>query len=175
MSYQEEGRKAARDANPLHLAGCMLYRAEGARARNQVKFTISDLRMLRVFRDFLIDCIQVDIARLRLTLNVYTNNGLSIEPIEKRWLTEPELPSSCVRKHALNHTPSLSSGERRGVSRMAFALSRSCCTRLVQHIYGAIQEYGGFDEPSWLDGAYWPARHNWGRAVSSMAERGTST
>ena len=26
---------------------------------------------------------------------------------------------------------------------------------LVQHIYGAIQEYGGFEEPRWLDG---PAR-----------------
>jgi hypothetical protein len=24
-------------------------------------------------------------------------------------------------------------------------------TRIVQHIYGAIQEYGGFDEPRWLD------------------------
>ena len=25
-------------------------------------------------------------------------------------------------------------------------------TRVVQHIFGAIQEYGGFDEPRWLDG-----------------------
>jgi hypothetical protein len=24
-------------------------------------------------------------------------------------------------------------------------------TWMVQHIYGAIQEYGGFDEPAWLD------------------------
>jgi hypothetical protein len=24
-------------------------------------------------------------------------------------------------------------------------------TAIVQHIYGAIQEYGGFDEPRWLD------------------------
>jgi len=24
-------------------------------------------------------------------------------------------------------------------------------TRIVQHIYGAIQEYAGFDEPRWLD------------------------
>ena len=25
-------------------------------------------------------------------------------------------------------------------------------TQLVQHIYGAIQEYAGFEEPRWLDG-----------------------
>jgi hypothetical protein len=25
-------------------------------------------------------------------------------------------------------------------------------THLVQHIFGAIQEYGGFEEPRWLDG-----------------------
>jgi hypothetical protein len=24
-------------------------------------------------------------------------------------------------------------------------------TWIVQHIYGAIQEYGGFEEPAWLD------------------------
>jgi hypothetical protein len=24
-------------------------------------------------------------------------------------------------------------------------------TRILQHIYGAIQEYAGFDEPRWLD------------------------
>lgn len=46
---------------------------------------------------------------------------------------------------------------------------------MLQHIYGAIQEYAAFDEPRWLDGAYQPGRHNWRRAVSSMAERGTST
>ena len=28
----------------------------------------------------------------------------------------------------------------------------SCCsTAIVQHIYGAIQEYAGFEEPRWLD------------------------
>jgi hypothetical protein len=24
-------------------------------------------------------------------------------------------------------------------------------SQVVQHIYGAIQEYGGFDRPEWLD------------------------
>jgi hypothetical protein len=30
--------------------------------------------------------------------------------------------------------------------------ARSEKHRIVQHIYGAIQEYAGFEEPRWLDG-----------------------
>jgi hypothetical protein len=26
-----------------------------------------------------------------------------------------------------------------------------CRTAIVQHIYGAIQEYAGFERPEWLD------------------------
>lgn len=26
-----------------------------------------------------------------------------------------------------------------------------CSTRIVQTIYGSIQEYGGFERPEWLD------------------------
>lgn len=35
--YQEEGRERARSGDPLHLAGCMLYWAEGAKSRNSMK------------------------------------------------------------------------------------------------------------------------------------------
>jgi transposase-like protein len=39
---QERGREQARQGDPLHLAGCMLYWAEGSRERNAVIFTNSD-------------------------------------------------------------------------------------------------------------------------------------
>lgn len=32
--YQEEGRRKAREKDPLHIAGCMLYWGEGAKERN---------------------------------------------------------------------------------------------------------------------------------------------
>jgi hypothetical protein len=58
-----------------------------------------------------------------------------------------------LRKHTLNHLPTSSSGGKKnklpyGVC--ALRVLRS--TRIVQHIYGAIQEYAGFEEPRWLDG-----------------------
>ena len=154
LSYQREGQKAARAGDPLHLTGCMLYWAEGARSRNQLKFTNSDLNMVRVFRDFLINRMGVDPSRLSLRLNVYTNNGLSIAEIEQHWLEALDLPPSCVRKHALNHTPTSSSGRSKRRLRYGVCTLTVGSTRLVQHIYGAIQEYGAFEEPTWLDGAY---------------------
>lgn len=50
----------------------------------------------------------------------------------------------------LNHTPTSSSGRARKKLPYGVCTLTVCSTRLVQHIYGAIQEYGGFDEPAWL-------------------------
>jgi hypothetical protein len=131
----------------------MLYWAEGAKERNQVKFVNSDVSMLRFFLRFLRECLDVSVKDCRLRLNVYTNNGISLEEIERYWLDALNLPTSCVRGHVVNHYPTSSSGKKRrrlpyGVCSLTVARS----TRLVQHIYGAIQEYAGFEEPRWLDG-----------------------
>ncbi|MEO7197295.1 MAG: hypothetical protein ABIZ50_02375 [Solirubrobacterales bacterium] len=88
-----------------------------------------------------------------LSLNVYTTNGRSIEEIEEYWLDLLELSKSSVRKHTLNHFPTSSSGKR--ANKLPFGVctvkvKRS--TPIVQHIYGAIQEYSGSDQPTWLDG-----------------------
>jgi hypothetical protein len=41
--------------------------------------------------------------------------------------------------------------------------------QLVQHIYGAIQEYAGFDEPRWLDGP--PRKSQSGRRPKEGAQQ----
>jgi hypothetical protein len=130
----------------------MLYWAEGSKSRNTVSFSNSDPQMLSLFRRFLVEALRVDPADVSLRLNVYTGNGLSIEEIEGYWLTLLDLPRVSLRKHILDHTPTSSSGRMRnklpyGVCTLRVARS----TRLVQHIYGAIQEYAGFDQPDWLD------------------------
>src|SRR5262245_11876478 len=40
-AYQEIGREKAREGRPLHMAGCMLYWAEGAKTKNSVNFVNS--------------------------------------------------------------------------------------------------------------------------------------
>jgi hypothetical protein len=138
--------------DPLHMAGCMLYWAEGEKRRNQVVFTNSDVAMVQFFMRFLRE-LGVRPQDCRIRLNVYTNNGLPLKEIERHWLRALGLPASCLRGHSINHYPTSSSGRRRkklpyGVCTLTVARS----TELVQHIYGAIQEYAGFDEPRWLDG-----------------------
>jgi hypothetical protein len=132
----------------------MLYWAEGGKARNAIRFTNSDPHMLRFFREFLVDALRIQPEDIQLSINVYTNNGMSIEEIERYWLDWLALPKSCVRGHMLDHMPTSSSG--RAKSKLPYGVVRLSVhrTSMVQHIYGAIQEYGGFDEPSWLDCSY---------------------
>jgi hypothetical protein len=153
LAYQLEGRRRARERDPLHMAGCMLYWAEGAKSRNVLRFANSDGPMVRLFARFLRESLAVTNDRFRFHLNVYTNNGLSIEEIESHWIDLLEVPRTSLRKHQLDHYPTSSSGRKRrrlpyGVCTLGVARS----TPELQHIYGAIQAYCGFDEPAWLDG-----------------------
>jgi hypothetical protein len=90
--FQEAGRRRARDASDLlHLAGCMLYWAEGSKDRNTLKFANSDPQMVRFFAQFLRTCLGVARTEFTVRLNVYLNNGMSIEEIESFWLDNPRL------------------------------------------------------------------------------------
>lgn len=150
-AYQAEGRERAHTHDPLHIAGCMLYWAEGSKSRNTVTLCNSDPNMLRLFSRFLRESLGVVPGDFRVRLNLYTDNGLGLAEVEDYWLYRVQAPRSCLRGHSLNHFPTSSSGRKRhrlpyGVCTLRVARS----TRLVQHIFGAIQEYGGFDEPRWL-------------------------
>ena len=129
----------------------MLYWAEGAKGRNTVKFVNSDPQMVWFFRRFLTEALAVEVDKIAMALNVYTTNGLSIEEIERYWLELLELPDSSVRKHTLNHLPTSSSGKAKNKLPFGVCALVVHSSRVVQHIYGAIQEYAGFDEPAWLD------------------------
>jgi hypothetical protein len=150
-SYQEKGRARARERDQLHQAGCMLYRAEGAKHRNMVCLANSDVHMVRFFCRFLRECFGVRAGDFRVRLNVYTNNGIRIYEIEEHWLRALELPRSCMGKHSVNALPTSSSGRKKNKLPYGVCGVKVHSTRIVQHIYGAIQEYGGFEEPRWLD------------------------
>jgi hypothetical protein len=76
LAWQEEGRARARELDPTHLGGCMLFWAEGTKARNTVSLTNSDPYLLRYFCDFLRHCFGVSDLDFRVALHVYLTNGL---------------------------------------------------------------------------------------------------
>ncbi len=84
-------------------------------------------------------------------LHVYLGNGLELNEIEDYWLNLLELPRSCLRGHCVNPLPTSSSGRKRNKLPYGVCNLSVHSTEIVQHIYGAIQEYGGFEEPRWLD------------------------
>jgi hypothetical protein len=70
--------------------------------------------------------------------------------IEQFWLDTLELPQSCLRKSIVNVYSKYSQRKRKG--RLPYGTCRLvvCDTAILQSIYGAIQEYAGFDRPEWL-------------------------
>jgi transcriptional regulator with XRE-family HTH domain len=150
--FQAAGREQAREGEQLHQAGCMLYWAEGWKSRGGLAFCNADRAMVGLFWRFLDSYFEFDHERVRVRLNVYLNNGLTLDEIESWWNEALGLPSTCFRNHVINHFPTSSSGRRQGRLPHGVCTIRLSSTAIVQHIFGAIQEYAGFDEPRWLDG-----------------------
>jgi transposase-like protein len=149
-SYQEAGRQKAQQGDPLHLAGCMLYWAEGRKSRHTVRLVNSDPDMLVFFLRFLTQSLGVQSEDVIIHINCYTDNGLSVGEIETYWLGVLDLPETCLRKTSVNNKPRTSDQKGRKL------LYGTCdigvySVALAQHIYGAIQEYIGVEKPEWID------------------------
>jgi hypothetical protein len=148
--WQEEGRRDAKAKDWLHVAGCMLFWAEGARRKNTVRLTNSDPDMVAFFMRFVRESLGVDDEKVSIAIHCHTNNGLSVKEIESRWLQVLGLPNSSLRKTQINRVSKWS--KKRGN-----ILKYGTCnvvihdTRLSQKLHGAIQEYAGARKEDWID------------------------
>jgi transposase-like protein len=147
---QERGREQARQGDPLHLAGCMLYWAEGSRERNAVIFTNSDPEMVRIFVRFMRECFAVPDEKFRITCNLFADHFERQRAIEDFWLDVTALPRRRLNTSIVNVYSKHSKKKRRNKLPHGTCRAVVCDTQILQSIYGAIQEYGGFDRPAWL-------------------------
>jgi transcriptional regulator with XRE-family HTH domain len=147
---QDQGRKAAQRADLLHVAGCMLFWAEGSRSRNRVQFVNSDPAMVKFFLRFLRKFYGVPDEKVVVTCNLFADHVEGQHDIEQYWLDLLRLPRGCLRKSTVNAYSKYSQKKRR--NRLPYGTCRLTVhdTQLVQQIYGAIQEYAGFDREEWL-------------------------
>jgi hypothetical protein len=128
----------------------MLFWAEGDKHRNGVRFANSDPELLRVFVRFLRECFEADDSRISLTCNLFADHMERQREVEDFWLKTLGLPRSCLRRSIVNVYSKYSQKKRKnklpyGTCKVAYN-----DTRTVQSIYGAIQEYAGFNRPEWL-------------------------
>lgn len=147
--YQENGRLKAREADPLHLAGCMLYWAEGSKTRKMLDFSNSDPDMMRLYLRFLRESLQINPSDIVLRISCYLGNGITVQEIENYWLELLDLPRSCLRKTLINIQPRSSQQKGR---KLKYGMCKLCVyrTEAFQHVLGAIQEYVGIEKPEWL-------------------------
>ncbi len=76
----------------IHMAGCMLYWAEGSRDRNQIRFTNSDPEMVRFFVTFLRRYFILRDEDIRVTCNLFPDHVERQREIEQFWLDVVGVP-----------------------------------------------------------------------------------
>jgi transcriptional regulator with XRE-family HTH domain len=149
-AYQEEGRQRARIEGGSYAAGCMLYWAEGEKSRWSIGMSNSDVELLRLFATFLRSHFDVPDEAMRVHCHLYADHVDRQHAIERHWLAVLDLPDACLRKTMLNVTSKYSEKKRSNKLPYGTCKLRVHSTRIVQTIYGSIQEYGGFERAEWL-------------------------
>jgi hypothetical protein len=148
--YQAEGRALAASGDPRHAAGCMLYWGEGDKNRNCVGLSNSDPEIIAFFLAFLRRFFVVPDEKVRIRCNLFADHFDRQAEIERFWLERLRLPRECLAKSIVNAYSSNSARKR--INRLPYGTCKLtvCNTRIVQSLYGAIQEYAGFEREEWL-------------------------
>ena len=151
VAYQEEGRSLALRGDSCHVAGCMLYWAEGEKDRNALRFYNSDPEMVRFFVFFLKTYFELRDEEIRITCSLFADHVRRQREIEQFWLEVAQLPDCSLGKSYVNVYSKHSKKKR--TNRLPYGTVRVtvCRTRVVQSIFGSIQEYAGFEREAWLE------------------------
>ncbi len=151
QTYQNEGRLLAGERDASYAAGCMLYWAEGSKRRNQLTISNADPDLLLFFANFLRRHFDVDEDAFRIHCHLFADHIERQREIETYWLSRLGLPASSLRKSMVNVYSKYSAKKR--ANKLPYGTCKLVVndTRILQTIYGSIQEYGGFERPEWLE------------------------
>ena len=106
--------------------------------------------MLKYFVGLMRKFFDVD-GIITICVNCYLTDGLTLSMIEDYWLDILDLPRDSLRKSTVNNLPSSSKGFKKNKLKYGICHITVNRTEIVQHIFGAIQEYGNFTNDKWLD------------------------
>jgi hypothetical protein len=88
--------------------------------------------------------------RDKITRNLFADHVRNRE-IEQFWLDVAQLSERSLCKSSLNVY--LTHSKKKRTNRLPYGTVRVtvCRTRVVQSVFGAIQEYAGFERSAWLE------------------------
>lgn len=140
---KEGGDYAKMSGDNKHMMCCALYWAEGSKARNSFEFVNSDPVMIKVVVDFLLsEPLLVPKDRFRMSINCYEDVH-SVEETERFWKGVVGFDVKTGKHRVKEPKPTT---EQKGKHRR---LPHGVCrilvndTRVVQHVYGALEVYVG--------------------------------
>lgn len=143
---QIAGHERAKNGSLLFALGCMLYWAEGAKKRNMLYFVNSDPNMVLLYMRFLREELNISNDACSIYIHCHTHDQDEIHRIEQYWLDLLGLSESCLRKTQIKK----GSDTRKNILENGVCGIAVYSTEITHQIFGAIQEYGGFDNPDWL-------------------------
>jgi hypothetical protein len=105
--------------------------------------------MMQFYIKFLRESLHVKDDQITIYINCYLGNGLTQFEIENYWLEVLSLKQENLRKTIVNNKPQSSQQKGR---KLPYGVCNILVhsTLLVNHIFGAIQEYAGIEKPEWL-------------------------
>jgi hypothetical protein len=88
---------------------------------------------------------------IRITCNLFADHAAEQRDIERFWLDIANLSRESLRRSTVNVYSKYSKKKRQ--NRLPYGTCRVtvCRTRVVQAIYGGIQEIAGFTRDAWLE------------------------
>lgn len=150
--YQDEGKSLAKKYinESLFIMGCSLYWAEGNKSRNMMGFSNSDPNMLKLFMRFLMTYFNANKEDFKVNLHTHKDNGKPINEIMKYWMEVLDLPEKAMMKPYVDIRQVSGSRGRKNTLHNGIIRINLYDTKLIQNLYGAIQELGDFNHVEWL-------------------------
>lgn len=131
--------------DPVHVAGCMLYWAEGAKSLNSVCFSNTDAAMQKKFKEFL-EYLQVPLEKIKFSTRVHNTKGNGThDECKKFWSEKLNISVDQIKVFDANNNR----GNSNAKSRYPFGVGRLVVYdyTIIQRIYGGIERYIGEEIP----------------------------
>ena len=131
--------------DPVHIAGCMLYWAEGSKSLSSVTFSNTDALMHKKFKEFL-EYLKVPAEKIKFVTYVHNTQGNAThDECKNFWSQKLSIHKDQIKVFDTNDNR----GDSKAKSRYPFGVGRLIVHdyTVVQRIYSGIERYIGEEIP----------------------------
>jgi len=147
--YQQEGRELSKTDIDFQKL-CMLYWGEGFKDRNSLAFANTDGNMLKYYIGLVRKCFPVVDEKFRIVVHRHSDCDFTEEEVNDYWSKLLSLPLSSFTKGRIKDN---AKWQGRKINKHLYGICRISVhdTRMVQMVYGGIQEISGLDNEDWIE------------------------